>query len=186
MKGTIQSHLKISDKSYQLLMSIATEKKVRKNQLLFYPEKPANKILFLKEGLLRGYKLVDGQDFTHHFYFANWFATDFTSFLTESPSQIYIQAIEDTVYLEFQKNALLDVYSKSHQLETLGRIIAEKAFLATVTKLANLQLHNLTERYELLMKTSPDLIQRVAQKHIASYLGVSEQSLSRIKKQVIS
>ena len=186
MKEIIQSHIAFSDDSYNLLINIATEKEARKNQLIFHPYKPTNKILFLKKGLLRGYKIIDGKEHTHHFYFADWFATDFNSFLTEEPSQIYIKTIEDTVYLEFQKKDLLNLYNKSHQLEALGRIIAEKAYLATVEKLASMQLHNLTEKYQLLMKTSPGLIQRVPQKYIASYLGVSEQSLSRIKKQVIS
>ncbi len=175
-----------SDESYDLLMSIATEKEVRKNQILFHTGKPISKILFLKKGLLRGYKLIDGKDYTHHFYVADWFATDFHSFLTEQPSQIYIQALEDTVYLEFRKKDLLNLYHISHELEALGRVMAEKAYLATAEKLANMQLHNLTEKYELLMKTSPELIQSVPQKYIASYLGVSEQSLSRIKRQVLS
>jgi len=186
MKETIQSLLEFSDESYALLMSIATERKIGKHQLLFQPEKPTSKILFLKKGLLRGYKLIDGKDYTHHFYTADWFATDFHSFLTEEPSQIYITTVEDSVYLEFQKKDLLNLYRTSHQLEELGRIIAEKAYLATVEKLASMQLHSLAEKYELFIKTSPGLIQRVPQKYIASYLGVSEQSLSRIKQQVIS
>ncbi len=186
MKETIQSHINLSDESYHLLMNIAVERETKKNRLIFQPHQPTQKILFLKRGLLRGYKVIDGIEHTHHFYFADWFATDFNSFLTEAPSQIYIKAIEDAVYLEFQKQDLLHLYHKSHQLEELGRIIAEQAYLATVEKLANMQLHNLAEKYQLLMQTSPDLMQRVPQKYIASYLGVSEQSLSRVKKQVIS
>lgn len=186
MKEIIQSHVELSDESYNLLINIATAREVGKNQLLFHPHKPTSKILFLKKGLLRGYKIIDGKEHTHHFYFANWFATDFNSFLTEEPSKIYIETIEDAVYLEFQKNDLLNLYRKSHQLESLGRIIAEKAYLATVEKLASMQLHNLVEKYQLLMEATPDLIQRVPQKYIASYLGVSEQSLSRIKRQAIS
>lgn len=186
MKETIQSHLNISDESFELLMSIATEKTAGKNQILFAPDKPTSKILFLIKGILRGYKLMDGKDYTHHFYEANWFATDFHSFLTGQPSQIYIKTVEDVTYLEFQKKDLLNLYRTSHQLEGLGRMIAEKAYLATVEKLANMQLHNLAEKYALLMQTNPGLIQRVPQKYIASYLGVSEQSLSRIKQQVIS
>lgn len=186
MKEIIQSHIAFSDESYNLLINIATEREIRKNRLIFHPYKPTKKILFLKKGLLRGYKIIDGKEYTHHFYFSDWFATDFNSFLTEEPSQVYIKAMEDSVYLEFKKKDLLSLYDKSHQLEALGRIIAEKAYLATVEKLANMQLHNLAEKYQLLMKTSPALIQRVPQKYIASYLGVSEQSLSRIKKQVIS
>ena len=143
-------------------------------------------MLFLKKGLLRAYKLMDGNEYTHHFYFPDWFATDFNSFLKDEPCQVYIEAIEDSIYLEFQKIDLVKLYSKSHQVEALGRIIAEQAFLITVEKFANMQLHNLTEKYQVLLKTNPALIQKVPQKYIASYLGVSEQSLSRIKKQSIS
>lgn len=186
MKEIIKSHIAFSDESFSQLMNIATEKKIEKNQILLYPNKPANKILFVKEGLLRGYKIIDGKDFSHHFYFENWFATDFSSFLNESPSQIFIESIEKTNYYEFKKKDLLNLYNKSHQIERLGRIIAEKAFLRTVEKLADLQLLDLNQKYNALMTRNPSLFQRVPQKHIASYFGVSEQSLSRIKKQFIS
>ena len=124
MKEIIQSHLEFSDESYDLLMNIATEKEVGKNQLIFYPDKPTNKILFLKKGLLRSYKIIDDKDYTHHFYFENWFATDFFSFLNEKPSQIFIESIEKTNYYEFKKKDLVNLYNKSHQNERLGRIIA--------------------------------------------------------------
>ncbi|MGV6831427.1 MAG: Crp/Fnr family transcriptional regulator [bacterium] len=186
MKDIIQSHTEFSDESYHLLMDIATEKHVNKNELIFYPDVPTNKILFLKKGLLRGYKIIDGKDYTHHFYLENWFATDFYSFLNGTPSQVFIESIEKTTYLEFHKTDLVNLYKRSHQIETLGRILAEKAFLSTVEKLTNMQIHSLAKKYQLLMTTNPELIQRVPQKYIASYLGVSEQSLSRIKKQAIS
>lgn len=186
MKEIIQSHIKFSDESYELLLNIATEKTADKKQVLFYPGKSSNKILFLKKGLLRGYRIIDGKDHTHHFYVDHWFATDFVSFLTQQPSQIYIETIEDVIYYEFPKRELLNLYNQSHQLETLGRIIGEKAYLTTAEKLANMQVLSLNEKYELLMKRNPYLIKRVPQKYIASYLGVSEQSLSRIKKRTIS
>lgn len=99
MKEIIQSLLEFSDESYDLLIKVATEKEVSRNQLIFHPDKPTNKILFLKRGLLRGYKIIDGKDYTHHFYFENWFATDYSSFLSEKPSQIFIESIEKTRFL---------------------------------------------------------------------------------------
>ena len=186
MNEIIQSYFALSEESLRLLMDIATEKTVEKDELLFHPDKPTKKIVFIKKGLLRGYKIIDGKDYTHHFYFENWFATDFLSFLNEKPSQIYIESIERTRYYEFQKNDLINLYKKSHELERMGRIIAEKAYLATVEKMADLQLLDLNERYAALIQRNPDLFQRISQKHIASYLGVSEQSLSRIKKEGLS
>ena len=186
MKDIIRSYMPFSDDSFDLLMGIAIENHVKKNTILFKPSRPANKILFLTNGLLRGYKIIDGKDFTHHFYVNNWFATDLTSFLTEQPGELYIEAIEDSMYFEFNKKELNRLYKESHDIANLGRIMAEKAFLLTVEKLSNMQLHQLSDKYALLLEQHPDLIQRVPQKHIASYLGVSEQSLSRIKSQLIS
>ena len=186
MKDIIRSYLDFSDENYELLLGIANEKTIQKNQILLYQNTPINKILFIKKGLLRGYKIIDGKDYTHHFYFENWFATDLFSYLNDKPSQLYIESIEETTYYEFKKGDLLNLYKQSHQIESLGRIIAEKAFLLTVEKLADLQLLNLNEKYKALIKRNPALFQRVPQKYIASYMGVSEQSLSRIKKQSIS
>ena len=152
MKEIIQSHLNFTDESFRLLKNIATEKNVEKNKILFYPNKTTNKILFINKGLLRGYKIIDGKDYTHHFYFENWFATDFTSFLNEKPSEMFIESLEKTNYYEFKKDDLIKLYNKSHQIERLGRLIAEKAFLKTVEKLADLQLLDLNKKYDALMK----------------------------------
>ena len=152
MNEIIQSHLALSEESARLLMKVATEKTVEKNEVLFFPDKQTKKIVFIKKGLLRGYKIVDGKDYTHHFYLENWFATDFLSFLNEEPSQIFIESIEKTTFYEFNKKDFLTLYNTSHELERMGRIIAERAYLATVEKMANLQLLDLSERYKALMK----------------------------------
>jgi CRP-like cAMP-binding protein len=182
MKDIIQSKINLSDETYELFQNSSKRKEVKKNQLLFNPYRATDKILFLEKGILRGYRIIEGRDFTHHFYFSNWFATDFESFLKENPSQIYIETLTDVTFYEFKKNDLLKLYKEHHQLEKLGRIIAEKAYLATVEKLSDMQLLNLKQRLKSLINKNPDLFQKVPQKHIASYLGVSEQSLSRIKK----
>ena len=182
MKEIIQSKINLSDEIYELFLNSSKRKEAKKNQILFNPDKATNKILFLEKGILRGYRIIDGKDFTHHFYFSNWFATDFESFLKENPSQIYIETLTNTIFYEFNKKDLLNLYKKHHQLEKLGRIIAEKAYLATVEKLSDMQILDLKQRFNSLINKNPDLFQKVPQKYIASYLGVSEQSLSRIKK----
>lgn len=181
MKEIIQEHIQLSDTAYELLKTIAVAKEAKKGDVLFRPDHVLTKLLFVEKGLLRGYRIVDGKEYTHHFYFSDWFATDFESFLTQQPSQLYMEAMTSCVYCEFEKNHLEALYKEHHELERLGRIIAEKAYLATVTKLADMQLLTLKEKYERLIQRDPQLFQKVPQKYIASYLGVSEQSLSRIK-----
>ncbi|MDT7831074.1 Crp/Fnr family transcriptional regulator [Flavobacteriaceae bacterium S356] len=182
MKEIIQSTINLSDEIYELFLNSSKRKEVKKNQILFKPNRATSKILFLEKGLLRGYKNIDGKDYTHHFYFPNWFATDFESFLTKKPSQICIETLTESVYYEFNKKDLINLYKNYHQLEKLGRIISERAYLSTVEKLSNMQTLDLKQRYKSLVIKNPELFQKVPQKHIASYLGVSEQSLSRIKK----
>lgn len=186
MKISLEQHVELTDEAYALLEGIGTEKVAKKNAVVLEPGKAVKKMFFLKKGLMRGYKWVDGKEYTHHFYSSGWFATDFHSFLTGAQSELHITCLEECTFVEFNKSELERAYESSHSLERLGRVVAEKAYLATVEKLANMQLHNLAEKYELLIRSNPEIIQRVPQKYIASYLGVSEQSLSRIKRQVLS
>lgn len=186
MKETILSKVKLSEEIYELFENSGTKKKAKKGDLLFQPQKKVDKILFLETGILRGYTIVNGKDFTHHFFLKNWFATDFKSFLTKVKSSLFIETLTDVEYYEFHKKELLHLYKKHHQLESLGRIIAEKAFLLTVEKLTEIQTLDLKSRYKNLITKNKALFQKVPQKYIASYLGVSEQSLSRVKKNIIS
>ena len=182
MQETFPSDVKLLEDTYQLLQSFSKKKEVGKNKILFQPPTPTRKMLFIESGLLRGYKIVEGKDYTHHFFTPNWFATDFESFLTNRPSSLFIESLTQIKYLEIDKEVLFRLYENHHQLEKLGRIIAEKAYLVTVKKMSDLQMLNLKERYKSLIKRNPQLFMDVPQKYIASYLGVSEQSLSRIKK----
>ena len=82
MKEIIQSHVNLPEDVYQIFLKSATKKEVAKNTILFQPQKVNRKCLFIESGMLRGYRIVDGKDYTHHFFKPNWFATDFESFLS--------------------------------------------------------------------------------------------------------
>lgn len=181
MRDYLQSEMNISEEVYQVLQENSEKKELGKNKLLFQPPSPARKILFLETGLLRGYKIGDGKDYTHHFFTPNWFATDFESFLTNNPGSLFVESLTPVSYLEIDKEVLYRLYKEHHQLEKLGRIIAEIAYLVTVEKVSDLQMLSLKDRYKSLIRKNPQLFTNVPQKYIASYLGVSEQSLSRIK-----
>ena len=177
----VESEMKIPEISYNLIQEISVKKEIEKRKILFQPPGPSRKIIFIQSGLLRGYKLVEGKDYTHHFFTPNWFATDFESFLTNNSSTLFIESLTHVHYLEIDKQLLYGLYEQHHHMEKLGRKIAEIAYLYTVNKMSNLQLLDLKDRYHNLIRKSPSLFQDVPQKYIASYLGVSEQSLSRIK-----
>lgn len=181
MQNTIQALLNISDELYEEFQAAATLRQVSKNNLLFSPRKISRKMLFLDQGLMRAYRLVDGQEYTHYFYAEKWFATDYQSYLNGQQSDLFIQALTDVSCYEFEKTTLLQLFQKYHEFERLGRLIAESAYLKIVERLIDFQTNDLRERYQRLIQNHPQLLLQVPQRMIASYLGVAEQSLSRIK-----
>ncbi|PHN05370.1 Crp/Fnr family transcriptional regulator [Flavilitoribacter nigricans] len=181
MIETLRSRIDLPDDICQILLRAAIKREVGKNNILFQPPRVNRKCLFIEAGLVRGYKLIDGKDYTHHFFTPGWFATDFESFISNRPASLYIETLTRCSYLEFDREVLYRLYEEHHALEKLGRIIAEKAYLFTVEKLTDLQTLDLKGRYQNLTRKNPELFRQVPQKYIASYLGVSEQSLSRIK-----
>lgn len=186
MKEMLNSIICLTEENFQLFSNASKKKKAAKGELLFTPQNICRKILFIENGLLRGFKISEGKDFTHHFFSENWFATDFESFLTGKSGSLFVEALTPITYYEFQKDGLEQLYELHPQFQKLGRIIAEKAFLSTVEKLNDIQTLDLKGRYQGLVAKNKELFQKVPQKYIASYLGVSEQSLSRIKKDFFS
>lgn len=181
MQSTIQTLLNISDELYQIFESAAVWRQCPKNTIIFNPGKAQHQMLFLDKGLLRAHRLIDGQEYTHHFFAEKWFATDYQSYLTGQKSDLYIQALTDVSFYEFNKSTLSTLFEQHHEYERLGRIIAERAYLKMVERLVDFQTNDLNTRYQRLLQSYPQLLLQVPQKMIASYLGVAEQSLSRIK-----
>lgn len=181
MKQTILSHINLSDAEYDLLLHIGKLKTVPRKTVLFREGEVSSKILFVDQGLMRAFRYQNGNEYTHFFFAEKWFATDFKSYLTQAPGELYIESLTETTYYEFDKEEFTPLFAQHPQFERLGRIIAEKAYLLMVDRIEAFQLHTLTERYLKLTQQNPDLFLQVPQKYIATYLGVSEQSLSRIK-----
>ncbi len=181
MKNIISSHIELSDPQYQLFLNKAKLKVVPKKEILFQAGKVNRKLLFIDKGFLRAFRYKNGKEFTHYFFSEKWFATDFKSYLTETPSELYIETLTETIYYEFDKEDFIKLFTIHPIFEKLGRIIAEEAYLLMIDRVTDFQITNLKERYHKLAQKSPKLLQKVPQKYIASFLGVSEQSLSRIK-----
>ena len=184
MKTHKQSPSKLPADVLQALLARGIHKECDQGTLIFRPHKAVQSMLFVESGLMRGYRLTDGIEFTHYFFAEQWFATDYQSYLSETPSELYVEAITPCTYFEFSKSLLLSLYDEQIEFAQLGRMIAEQAYLITVQRLLDFQTKDLKARYERLINRNPKLFQQVPQKHIASYLGVTQQSLSRIKSQL--
>ncbi len=182
MKEFLSDYINISDEEYESFISVAKLKTYNKGDYLLRADRSVQKLFFIKSGFMRGYRIRNGVDITHHFYLENWFATDYESYLTGNPGELYIEAIMDTTVYEFDKKTLFAFYESHHKFEKLRFIQAEDAYLQMVKRLQNFQYMELKDRYMDLVNRNPELFNLVPQSQIASYLGVTPQSLSRIKQ----
>ena len=143
-----------------------------------------DEVAFVADGLLRVYFLADGDDVTAYFASEGQTVSDYESFLTRAPSRMTIEAIAPATLVVLDRGAVEWAYATLAEGERLGRRIAERLFLATHARLAAFYLESAEARYTRLVAEHPDLLQRVPQHTIASYLGVRPQSLSRIRRRL--
>lgn len=163
---------------------IGYEKSFAAKDFIFSATQVFDKLYFIKSGIIRSYRLIDGEDLTDFFYFPNEFAVDFQSFLTDKISPLFFNALTDAEVIVFKKKDIYDLYEKYPKFEKIGRLMAENAFLMSEERVVGYQTDDLKTRYLKLVAKNPILFKSVPQHYIASYLGVKPQSLSRVRADI--
>ena len=178
----ISSYIDISDEEWLYYASALKIENVRRKEILLNEGDPCSYVYFVAKGLLRIY-FVDknGDEKTFHFSLENTFAADYESFLKNLPSKYSIQAMEDTVLVKMSLEMLLEGYDKLRNGEKLGRLLAQDYFFIFSEKIQSLYTQTPLERYNNLNSRFKNIIQRVPQHYIASYLNISSVHLSRLK-----
>lgn len=138
-------------------------------------------IYFINKGVARIYYFKDGNDITESFAFENNIIARVESLFTGKPSRKGIQILEDAEIVAINSTLLFKLYDTFPEIERLFRLIVESAYVDTVNRIEGIQFHTAEERYHTLIKDAPDVIKRVPLKYIASYLGITQVSLSRIR-----
>lgn len=138
-------------------------------------------IYFINKGLARIYYFKDGNDITESFAFENNIIARVESLFTGNPSWKAIQILEDAEIVAINSTLLFKLYDKYPEIERLFRKIFETAYVDTVHRIEGIQFHTAEERYNSLINEAPDVLKRVPLKYIASYLGITQVSLSRIR-----
>ena len=175
---------KISEQSQEALLAICTETTIKKNVDLHPIGHVCRNLYFVKSGLLRVYYLKDDIDVTESFEFENAIVARADSLFNAKPSRKAIQAIEDTDLTVINGSALFQLYDTHPDIERLFRKVFELAYIQSVNRMETIQFHSAKERYKNLMENAPNTIQRIPLKHIASYLGITQVSLSRIRADI--
>ena len=138
-------------------------------------------IYFITKGVARIYYFKDGIDITERFFFENSIIARVESLFTGKPSRKAIQVLEDAEIIAIDSARLFKLYDSYPEIERLFRKIFEAAYVETINRIEGMQFHSAEERYNALLTEAPNVLMRVPLKYVASYLGITQVSLSRIR-----
>ena len=185
LRSSINNFLPINNEEWELLAPHVYERHLSKRDCVANEGKVAKEIGFVVEGTMRHYYTKDGEERTTYFYFENHFVASYISCINQQPSHLTIEALTACKLLVFPYAILKELYQKSHTWERFGRLIAEYLAIGLEERMTGLLLLSPEERYyELLQSNKAKIIERIPQHYVASYLGITPVSLSRIRNRV--
>jgi len=176
----------LSDDDICYLRAHANVKSYKKGEGIISAGKVVKHIYIVLEGCVRLYYNVDGKDKTAFFYNEGDFIWANKSLNNEEPTQKNFEAIEDSTIIQIDKRAFYQLVESSTNFETVTKYEKEKELMAYQQQIAYFITLTPEERFIKLLETNGVLFQRVSQQYIASYLGISAETLSRIKKRVFN
>lgn len=172
------SEIKLVDKYFETIS-------VAKRGFVLSGGKVCDFIGFIHSGSIRHFHVKEAVERTCDISFENTWVTDFQSFTFGKPSSMNLQALEDSTVFVIRKNSLSALYAECGRYETFGRLMAEQVARRATEIAMSLSSDKPEERYLNLITNEPDIFQRVQQKYIANYLGISPESLSRIRNRIV-
>jgi CRP/FNR family transcriptional regulator, anaerobic regulatory protein len=175
----------VGDEEFALIISYFTPKKLRRRQYLLQEGDVCRHLSFIAKGAMRQYTVDEkGTEHILRFGIENWWMSDRESFITKQPSRFNIEAVEDCELLQLNHTGYEELSRVSPAYIQLNRILDERGYIAAQKRIHSSISNTAEERYIELLNTHPAFFQRFPQNMIASYLGVSPETLSRIRKVV--
>ncbi len=160
---------------------------IKKRQFIVQPDFPNTFRSYINKGAFRAYIVIDnGQEHTIQLAVDNWWISDFNSYINQQPATMFIVALEDSQLLQISYNKEKELKQSNHKFETFFRIIAEKGLAFEHRRIITNLTQTAEERYLTCLQQYPQITNRVPQYALASYLGMTTESLSRIKSKIAS
>lgn len=178
----VSRYVRLSEKDIELFLSLLVYRKLPARAYLVHEQSLCQFENFVVSGCLRSFHTDrSGVEHTLHFAIENWWITDFASFLSNSPATRNIMAVEPSELLQISLPSLNKLYEEAPIFERFFRILHQNAAMAQDQRILNTITLDGRERFETFARRYPMLLNRLPQKHIASYLGITPVFLSRIR-----
>ncbi len=169
------------------LLAIARTTRIRRRQFIDQPGYVCLYRNYVVGGAFRSFFVdAEGKEHTVQIAVEDWFVSDFYSYITQTPATLFVEALEDSVILQMRYEDIEGLCTEIHSLSEYFRVTTERAFAFSRQRaLSNLSM-TAEERYLELLERYPNIVQRVPQKIVASYLGMTPEFLSKIRKKLAS
>ncbi len=182
---TISRHIALTEEEKAFFTAQITVRKFKKKQFLVHAGSINRSTYFVNEGSVRAYYVdLNGHEHTIQLAIEGWWISDLQSFILQQPALLNVEAIENSLILEIPHEKLQVLYEKVPKFERFFRIITQRAFAAFQRRMLQNLSMSAEERYLAFQAQYPKLELRLPQKLIASYLGVSPEFLSKLKKRI--
>ena len=182
----IKNSISLSTEAEKYIYSIAEKKSFSKGEVLIRSGQTVNKTFFVIHGSLRSFCVdKEGKDHTLQFAIKDWWISDFIAMYNHEPASLTVECITDSTVIEFNAQKLAQIYLQFPEFEPFQRKTLERHVVSLHKRILNQLQLTASERYNLFLKQYPNIEQHVSNYHIASYLGITQQSLSRIRAEIV-
>ncbi|EDM38647.1 cyclic nucleotide binding-regulatory protein [Pedobacter sp. BAL39] len=183
----IQDKVSLSDDDKTAIKSFFIPKRLRKRQYLLQEGEVCRCLTFVAKGLLRTYNVDEkGDEHINIFGWEGWWLSDFRSFLSGDPAVFNIDAIEDSELLMISRSDYEELTLRVPIMDRYFRILYQNSLVTKERRLMSAITHTAQEKYLKLSESNPEIIERIPQHMVASYLGIAAETLSRIRKNLVT
>ncbi|MFA6059422.1 MAG: Crp/Fnr family transcriptional regulator [Taibaiella sp.] len=174
----------LSDAEWNAFSSKLLQQEFNKKALILTEGKVENHLSFISDGMVRFFLFKGEEEITFDFAFAGEFLSGYSSFITQTPAKFNIQALSSTILWRISYQDLQEIYATTSVGNRIGRHAAKQLFLSKTQREMAFLTQRAEERYLSLFTEQPQLLQLIPGKYLASYIGITPQALSRIRKRI--